>query len=363
MKRALTLLFLLTIAALACRANVEASPPTPTAPAPVSSIVAPTQQVTINSHFGVITSGGKRPDIIGYLTDLGASWTRVNIHLDGNDPDLTQFLDAGINIVVTIANRDPSNVDTPYGSLSEWPNAGFPFKSKEAYQDKVRAVLSPLVSYLGHGQQIWVQAENEVSDAGLNPKSKYWRGDTNQYLAQLHVLYEAVKSLNPNIPVVLSSFPSESLDKALDSSDPLHGYAVTHMQRLLTDGQYDAADLHFYGCVEDIPAKVAWIKANMPADKLWISTENGGPDYRCASTPHHWDENPAAYEQKQAEQVAARLNACRNNGGSICLWFSLFDLKNEVDVFSHMGLLDPRMNPPAQKPAYQAFKTFIEGQK
>jgi len=363
MRRTLVFLFLLTMLALACRANAGTSLPTPAAPVPVSPTVSPPQPVAVNSPFGVMTSGGRRPDTIGYLSDLGVSWTRVNIDLDGNDPDLTPYLTAHINLVITIANRDPSNVDTPYGSLTEWPNAGFPFKSKEAYQDKVRAVLSPLVPYLDHGQQIWVQAENEVSDAGLNPKSKYWRGDTDQYLAQLQTLYEAVKSLNPNIPVVLSSFPSESLDKALDSSDPLHRYAVTHMQRLLTDGQYDAADLHFYGCVEDIPAKVAWVKANMPADKLWISTENGGPDYRCASTPLHWNENPAAYEQQQAEQVSSRLTACRANGGSICLWFSLFDLKGEVDVFTHMGLLDSRVFPPAQKPAYQAFKAFIQNQK
>ncbi len=57
--------------------------------------------------------------------------------------------------------------------------------------------------------------------------------------------------------------------------------------------------------------------------------------------------------------MSARLNACTRAGGAACLWFSLFDLKNEVDVFNHLGLLDPRQTPPRAKPAYAAFKSFV----
>jgi hypothetical protein len=359
MRRAAILPLILTISILACRVNPGVPLPTPTVSVSATEADSNPAPIPRASPFGLLVSG-RRPDVVSTLTDLGADWARVNLYLDGNDPDLRPFLDAGINLILTISNRDPSNADSAYGSLEEWPNAGFPYHSREAYQTRVRAALKPLLPYLGQGLQIWVQAENEVGDAALNPKSKYWRGDTDQYLAQLSALYEAVKSLDPSIPVVLSSFPSETLDKALDASDPLHVYATNHMQRLLLEGAYDAADLHFYGCVEDIPAKVGWVKAVMPAGKLWISTENGGPDPRCPSTPHTWDEDPAAYEQMQVEQVSARLTACRENGGAICLWFSLFDLKNEVEPFAHMGLLDPRVSPPQKKPAYEAFKKFVE---
>jgi len=102
----------------------------------------------------------------------------------------------------------------------------------------------------------------------------------------------------------------------------------------------------------------------MPAGKLWISTENGGPDYRCPETPTKWDQNPTLFEQIQAQQVPTRLSACADNGGSICLWFSLFDLLKETgDVFSHLGLLDPSVSPPRKKPAYDAFKTFTGSHK
>ena len=201
-----------------------------------------------------------------------------------------------------------------------------------------------------------MQAENEVGDAALVSKGKYWRGTTDQYLSQLQALYEAVKSVSPDMPVVLSSFASESLDAAIDPTDEHHEYSSARIMRLLAEGQYDAVDLHFYGCVEDIPAKVAWIKANMPADKLWISTENGGPDTRCATTPHSWSEDLSRFEQVESQQVAARLRRAEN--GSVCLWFSFFDLKNEDDVFSHLGLLDQSVLPPRQKPAFSAFQNF-----
>ncbi len=353
-------LLLMMLATIACNAGGVAQTEPALTATPATSEADSTPAPNPANPFGLLIGQGKYPETIAILADLGAGWARVNLSMDGDDPDLRPLLDAGINLILTISNHDPSNGDTMYGSQDEWPNAGFPYRSREAYQNRVIAALEPLLPYLDQGLQIWVQAENEVGDAVLNPKSKYWRGDTDQYLVQLSALYEAVKSLDSSIPVVLSGFPSESLDKALDASDPLHAYAVNHMQRLLLEGAYDAADLHFYGCVEDISAKVDWVKAVMPAGKLWISTENGGPDPRCPSTPHTWDENPAVYEQKQVEQLTARLTACSENGGAICLWFSLFDLKNEVEPFTHMGLLDPRVSPPQKKPAYEAFKEFMD---
>ena len=71
----------------------------------------------------------------------------------------------------------------------------------------------------------------------------------------------------------------------------------------------------------------------------------------------------AGFEKLEALQVPARLTLCTENGASICLWFSLYDIKNSPDIFSHLGLLDQDNNPPRQKPAYKAFASFIEQQK
>jgi hypothetical protein len=69
------------------------------------------------------------------------------------------------------------------------------------------------------------------------------------------------------------------------------------------------------------------------------------------------------FEKLQAHQVPARLSACAEQGGSICLWFSLFDFKNSADIFNHLGLLDQVTTPTRKKPAYDAFVAFIAQQK
>ena len=294
-------------------------------------------------RFGVIIGGkGRLPHIVELLKDLGADWVRINTHMDGAPQDFSAYLDAGINVVITFDNHDPANSETVYGTPEEFTHAGFPFKSKAAYQARIRETLTPLLPYLARGRQIWVQCENEIGDASLNPKARYWRGTVDQYLAQLRAFDEAVHGLDPSIPVVLSSLTSEGLNHVThpDPNDPRSRYVSTFFTRLLTEGTYDAVDLHFYHCAEDIPAKVQWVKARMPAGKRWISTENGGPDTRCPSTPTSWDENPTQYEQRQAEQVSKRLAACADNGGSVCLWFSFLDLRGETSVFRHMGLID-----------------------
>ncbi len=362
-RRTLSLLLtLFLLPALAC-APVQRLRPTATAaplpataqPTPAASTPAP---ATVN-RFGVLVGAGKRPDMLQYVADLGGSWVRLNAHLDGNGPNIAQYLDAGLNVIITLDNHDPANSDTAYGALDAWPNAGFPYKSKAAYQQRLRDILAPLTPYLAAGRQVWAQAENEVGDAAVNDKAKYWRGTTDQYLTQLDAFYEAVRGVDPSIRVVLTSFPSETLDALIDPAHPRHDYVVSRVSELLAHGNYDAVDLHFYGCAADIPAKARWFTDRLPPGKQWISSELSGPDSRCPSTPLTWAQDLNAFEQAQAAEVPARLNACARAGGAVCLWFSLFDLKNEVDVFNHLGLLDPRQTPPRAKPAYAAFKSFV----
>ncbi len=317
-------------------------------------------------QFGVMIGGkGQAPQFVNAMKDLGASCVRMNCRLKDKDHEFDRYLDAGIDMVITFDNSDPSNMSTEYGTLKEWPNAGFPYRSKEAYQKRIREVLMPLKPFLASGRKIWAQCENEIGDASINPKSRYWRGTTEQYLEQLQAFREAVESVSPSIPVVLTSFPSESLSALIDNGNPHHEYADRHLTKLLKSPDAKVLDLHFYGSVDEISAKVKAVRDRAPKNKpfLWICTENGGPDFRSKDTPISWKQDKEKFEQIQATQVSQRLLACSHNGAQLCLWFSLMDLKKETDAFSHLGLLDQDVLPPRKKPSYVAFKTFIASQK
>ena len=264
-----------------------------------------------------------------------------------------------VNTVLTVVHRDRANLDTTYGTPAQWPKAGFPYRDQATFERSMKRLLAPLVPSLDAGRRVWVQCENEIGDASIAPQSAYWRGTTDQYLSLLAACRHAARAVDHRFVVVMSSFASESLDAALDPANPHHGYAAGRLEHMLNDGTYDAVDLHFYGCVDSIAAKVAWVDARRHDHTRWISTENSGPDPRCPQTPISWRTDLARFEQVEAQQVPARLRACVQNGGSVCLWFSLLDLKHEVDTFNHLGLLDPRVSPPRHKPAYDAFRRFV----
>jgi hypothetical protein len=300
------------------------------------------------------------------LIDIGnVGWVRLNVGLGVKGQDYTPYLAAGFNVILTIINKDPNNIVTDYGTPKDYPAAGFPFQKKDQYQQDVRTLLQPALTYLQQGRLVWVQAENEEIDATVEPGALYWRGTDEQYLAESQAFYEAVKSVSPKFQVVLTSFASYMLDFLDNPNDAGHAHGLQHVTLLLAQAKYDALDLHFYGCVEDIPAKIKTIKGLAPSGQptTWISTENGGPDFRCKSTPTTWKQNLAQFEQLEATQLPERLSACLENGGRICLWFSFYDLTNASDTFSHLGVINLDSNPPQKKPAYAAYQAFIAKQQ
>ena len=308
----------------------------------------------------------KDSGLLKTMKELGAGWARIDVYLgDETSSDYTRFLEAGINVILTVINRDPSNLVVTNGSPEKWLNAGFPYQSKEKYQQEISSLLQPSREYLAQGRQVWVQAENEVMDVTLDPNAAFWDGTVDQYLVQIQALYEAVKAVSPNIPVVLTGFTSNDLDLLISPYTQNHEQVVNFFTKLLGQGKYEAVDLHFFGCAEEITAKVLAIKSLIPAGKNihWISTENGGPDPTCKTTPMSWKKDLVQFEQEEASQVSMRLTACAVNNGSICLWYSLFDVKDRSDVFNHLGLLDRVNNTPRQKPAFGAFVAFIAQQK
>lgn len=318
------------------------------ASAPPSDAPVPDAGGACAHPFGVIGGRHLSQDVVsGILSDLDARWLRMNVLLDGQDVDVRPYLESGFNLVLTVANRDPANEDRTYDGNGAFAQAGYPFVSKSAYQKDISDLLAPLLPYLSKGREIWVQCENEVFDARVNAKAAYWRGTDAQYMTQLAALFETVRAADERIPVVLSSFASSTLDAAMDPNDSRHAPAATHVATLL-EGRYDAADLHFYGCPDQIDPKIRFIRDQLAPGKRWISTENGGPDTRCASTP-------AFSLELEAQQVPERLTACAHGGGSVCLWFSLFDEPGTGPIFDNLGLLTATQ-PPVQKPAYDAYK-------
>jgi len=368
MKACFRLITTLTLLAFLAACGPNRIPLSPTAPGtPAPPAPAPTS-LSRSSHFGVFISAGKdavAPDVVKAARETGGiGWVRINVPLGPQNLDYTPYLAAGINLILMVSNADPANSSTTNGTPQDWPAAGFPYLSKERYQQQVRALLKPAQPYLAQGRQVWVQAENEVVDVSTNPRELYWRGTDAQYLDQLDALYEAVKSVDKRFPVVLTSFASYLEDILNTKSGPAYEQSDQHVRLFLSKGKYDAVDLHFYGCVEDIPAKIKVIQERLPPGRpfKWISTENAGPDYRCSSTPATWDADPEKFEQLQAAQLPRRLTACSDNGASICLWFSLFDLKKASSLFNHFGLLDQAGSPPRQKPAYAAYNAYTAQQ-
>lgn len=308
-------------------------------------------------------SGAKGVMISGRFTDastvatvrqLGAKWVRLNVELGGRRSSPQAFLDAGIDVILTVTNNDPTNVVTTYGTPAAYPNAGFPAASQARYRSQVESIVRGLRPRAGH--HVWIQCENEINDASVAPRSRFWRGTTDQYLTLLADCARATHRADPRARVVLAGFPSESLDAAIDARNPHHAFSADRLTRLLAAPSYDVTDLHFYGCVGTITAKVTWVHARQRAGTQWISTENAGPDPRCPSTPVSWRD--PSFESVQSQQVTQRITACRSNGGAVCLWFSLRDVRGESDTFNHLGLIDTWSSPARFRPAATAFRAL-----
>lgn len=343
---------------------------------------------TATDRDGVMVSAGNRPDDVGYTQDLNGKWVRTNFALTSERDPITgkgrsaskaiKYLDAGINVILTINDQDDSNILTPYGDLATWPKAGFPYADKTVFQKDVADAVEPLLPYLDQGREIWIQSENEVGDAsyssqnGKKDGNMFWRGTTLDYLQTLDALAEEIHGLDSRLKVVLSSFTSVAEDVVIAPPDPQdpqyeqklisYNYQVLRMGTMLADPNFDVADLHFYGCASDIAAKVQWVQDHMPADKLWVTTEMSGPDYPVCPGAIDWQQDLAGFEQQQAVEVTTRMTACAQSGGSVCLWFSLFDLNDEVPEYNHLGLIEHNTSfppPPVRlKSAYDAFKNY-----
>jgi hypothetical protein len=103
-----------------------------------------------------------------------------------------------------------------------------------------------LVRHCAGRVRYW-QCDNEPSNVG-----RLWAGTAAEYVAQLKVMYQAVKDADPDALVVLGGAPFGLPESPPDSPDR------QFFDVLLTDGRdaFDLFDLHLYGEASRIPADI-----------------------------------------------------------------------------------------------------------
>ena len=141
-----------------------------------------------------------------------------------------------------------------------------PAKDPEDY----RRFVDRLVRHCGGRVRYW-QCDNEPSNVGL-----LWAGTAAEYVAQLEVMYRAVKAADPEAAVVLGGAPFGLPESPPDSPDR------QFFDVLLRDGRdhFDLFDLHLYGEATRIPADVGTARGLMRAhgyEKPLVAGEYNAP--------------------------------------------------------------------------------------
>ncbi|MBI4613259.1 MAG: hypothetical protein HY720_06580 [Planctomycetes bacterium] len=286
-----------------------------------------------------------RPDALGVvgvsrdpkareaLAELGVGWVRIGEYqLGERRDDLTRIPREGYGLWLTLFHRDRANVaDARAFDASE--RGGFPPADGARYQELVRSTVRPLVEGLraaGRDPARWlvVQIENEVLPRDVLPPDRprrFWHGTGEEYLSTLALAYEAVKSVEPSVPVAAAGISSEMLAELVRGE---HRLITSWGERLLKEGRFDWADVHLYNRVDEIPAKVAWVRARWAGPIA--GTEVGGPD----------EASGARYsEELHAEDVAARIGAAREAGVRRIFWSPFFENPNLESRFVPMCLV------------------------
>src|ERR1041385_2637430 len=98
-------------------------------------------------QYGVHDSAGRDPADVSLITGLGASIVRINMGVAGPKANRTgaKFLDAGLDLVLTCNYVNPTNIDTTYGTPTQYPSAGFPALSGTFLTDDIAGMLTSLV--------------------------------------------------------------------------------------------------------------------------------------------------------------------------------------------------------------------------
>ena len=221
-----------------------------------------TDAVRPGIRFGIVRSisyglFGAPDRFVPQVRELGASLVRVYIYWSQIEPRPGEYsfavvdalldqLDGSEEVWITVCSSSlwATQVATEFLPPS-------PAKDLHAYRDFVHR----LVSHCAGRVQFW-QCDNEPSNVGL-----LWAGTASEYVAQLKVMYQAVKDVDSAAAVVLGGAPY-GLPAAAPES-PERGF----FDVLLREGQdcFDVFDLHLYGDAGRIPDDIETARSMMRA--------------------------------------------------------------------------------------------------
>jgi hypothetical protein len=215
---------------------------------------------------------GKPDRFLPQLRGLGAGLVRVYLYWSQVEPEPDRWsfdavdafldqLDGSEEVWVTVcsSSRWATRQATDFLPPS-------PAKDLEAY----RRFVDRLVRHCAGRVRYW-QCDNEPSNVGL-----LWAGTAAEYVAQLKVMYQAVKDADPDALVVLGGAPFGLPESPPDSPDR------QFFDVLLADGRdaFDLFDLHLYGEASRIPADIETARGLMRAvgyEKPLVAGEYNAP--------------------------------------------------------------------------------------
>ena len=199
-----------------------------------------------------------RPDrFLPQLRGLGAGLVRVYFYWSQVEPEPGRWSFDAVDAFLDQLEGS-EEVWVTVCSSSSWATrqaTGFlppsPARDPEAY----RRFVDRLVRHCGGRVRYW-QCDNEPSNVGLT-----WAGTAEEYVAQLRVLYRAVKDADPAAAVVLGGAPY-ALPENPPASPDRQFFDV-----LLRDGRdaFDLFDLHLYGEASRVPADIETARGLMRA--------------------------------------------------------------------------------------------------
>lgn len=293
---------------------------------------------------------GRDPRMFDALADLGVGWVRIaEYRLGEHRHDLARVTRAGFGLWLTLSHRDAGNVVDPR-ALARTPRGGFPPADAEAFKKRVRAAIEPVARDLrarGKDPSEWlvVQVENEVLPTDVLPQdrpSRFWHGTGEEYLSTLALTHDAVKSVDPSIPVAAAGLSSEMLAELVAGR---HARLTAWGEKLLREGRADWMDVHLYHRPSEIAAKVAWVRERW--DGPIAGTEVGGPDP---------DSGAACDDDAQAADLDARLRAARGAGVERVFWSPIHAGGQMEERFRPMGLITKEGR---RRPAFARYRTWV----
>jgi hypothetical protein len=215
---------------------------------------------------------GKPDRFLPQLRELGAGLVRVYFNWSQVEPEPDRWsfdavdafldqLDGSEEVWVTVcsSSRWATRQATDFLPPS-------PAKDLEAY----RRFVDRLVRHCAGRVRYW-QCDNEPCNVGL-----LWAGTAAEYVAQLKVMFRAVKDADPDALVVLGGAPFGLPESPPDSPDR------QFFDVLLADGRdaFDLFDLHLYGEASRIPADIETARGLMRAvgyEKPLVAGEYNAP--------------------------------------------------------------------------------------